>query len=72
MSKIVFNLQESVRQDLDAIKLLVKDTYYKEYLVVLKDRKGNCCSVTNMSREEAHRMVDRTVVDKQQNTGEEQ
>ena len=39
MSK--WNLQEHVAQDVNAIELLVVDSYYPSYLVVLVDEEGN-------------------------------
>ncbi len=38
MSK--WNLQEHVAQDMNAIELLVVDSYYPSYLVVLVDEDG--------------------------------
>lgn len=35
------NLQEHVAQDVNAIELLVVDSYYPSYLVVLVDEEGN-------------------------------
>ncbi len=39
MSK--WNLQEHVSQDMNAIELMVVDSYYPSYLVVLVDEEGN-------------------------------
>ena len=39
MSK--WNLQEHVAQDVNAIELMVVDSYYPSYLVVLVDEEGN-------------------------------
>lgn len=38
MSK--WNLQEHVSQDMNAIELMVVDSYYPSYLVVLVDEEG--------------------------------
>lgn len=35
-----WNLQEHVSQDVNAIELLVVDSYYPSYLVVLVDEEG--------------------------------
>ncbi|MDD5821841.1 MAG: hypothetical protein PUD23_07305 [Prevotella sp.] len=36
-----WNLQEHVSQDMNAIELMVVDSYYPSYLVVLVDEEGN-------------------------------
>lgn len=36
-----WNLQEHVSQDMNAIELMVVDSYYPSYLVVLVDEAGN-------------------------------
>lgn len=36
-----WNLQDHVSQDMNAIELMVVDSYYPSYLVVLVDKEGN-------------------------------
>ncbi len=36
-----WNLQDHVSQDMNAIELMVVDSYYPSYLVVLVDEEGN-------------------------------
>ncbi len=56
MSK--WNLQEHVAQDVNAIELLVVDSYYPSYLVVLVDEDGNEHVIRHISDDTLRRVLD--------------
>lgn len=56
MSK--WNLQEHVAQDVNAIELLVVDSYYPSYLVVLVDEDGKEHVIRHISDTKLQRVLD--------------
>ena len=56
MSK--WNLQEHVAQDVNAIELLVVDSYYPSYLVVLVDEDGKEHVIRHISDDTLRRVLD--------------
>lgn len=56
MSK--WNLQEHVAQDVNAIELLVVDSYYPSYLVVLVDEDGKEHVIRHISGAKLRRVLD--------------
>ena len=56
MSK--WNLQEHVAQDVNAIELLVVDSYYPSYLVVLVDEDGKEHVIRHISDDKLRRVLD--------------
>lgn len=52
-----WNLQEHVASDMNAIELLVEDSYYPSYLVVLVDEEGKEHVIRHISDEKLRRVL---------------